>query len=114
MMIDLRFDIEQEGKSKEVIGQFLCDELFAASQLMLDARDDLEEIVKLYVENGCSLEMVLVAEKDLTRPSPDKLFRLAKQGNKYVLIPSSKAIGIVLEKKLTEQVTLDGLLQLIM
>lgn len=118
MIINTRFDSEQEGKSKEVIGQFLCDELFAASELVEIAAttktSDMNEIIKLYQDNGCKIFTQTLKEKILIRPSPDKLFRRAEQGNKSVLIPSSKAIGIVLEKKLTERITLDALLKLIM
>lgn len=117
MIIKTRFDIKEEGRARDVIGKFLSDELYTASELVSIAAttktSDMSEIIKLYQDNGCKISTQWLTEKNLIRPSPNKIFRRTEQEMKSVLIPSSKAVGIVLEHKLRDRITLDELVRLI-
>ena len=55
----------------------------------------------------------ILADKDLKRPTPDKVFREVERDGIPVLIPASNAIGIVIRHSLTKKPSLDELEELV-
>jgi hypothetical protein len=69
----------------------------------------MKEIINLFDKNKLSILCDTLVDKNLKRPTPDKVFREVKQGRVFVLIPASNAIGIVLRHNVTEEPSLTEL-----
>jgi hypothetical protein len=104
--------LENGEDAREVIGTQLCAEVSAAIKLVTDAQD-MDGILALFDKDKNYISRQLVKEKNLTRPSPDKVLREVEQDDDFVLIPASNAIGIVLRHQLTKKPTLNELEELV-
>jgi hypothetical protein len=103
----LRTKIElQDGQPpQQVIGSHLCAEIYAAIKLVKDS--------KTFDKDRLWMQSDILADKDLKRPTPDKVFREVEQDGIPVLIPASNSIGIVLQHSLTKKPTLNELEELL-
>jgi hypothetical protein len=103
----------QPGRdAKEVIGTHLCAAISAAINLVQKSKlesIDMKEIIKLFNGEKISILCDTLVDKNLKRPTPDKLFGEVKQGRVFVIIPASNAIGIVLRHNITEEHSLNEL-----
>ena len=69
----------------------------------------MKEIIKLYDAEKMSILCDTLVDKNLKRPTPDKVFREVERDGIFVLIPASNAIGIVLPHGLSKEPSLDEL-----
>jgi hypothetical protein len=101
--------------AKQLIGELLCDEIYSAIKVVRDAKKnaDMKEIVKLFDKEKNEIVCELLTDKDLTRPTPDKVFHEVERNGIAILIPASNAIGIVLRNNLLQKPTLKKLEELI-
>ena len=109
-------DLQAGRDAREVIGSHLCAVISAAINLVRDSKSqsiDMKEIIKLYSSENMSILSDTLVDKNLKRPTPDKVFRQVKQGRVFVLIPASNAIGIVIQNNLTEEPSLNELEELL-
>ena len=98
-----------------VIGAHLCAEIYAAILIVKDAKStkDMKEIINLFDKHRLWIRSDMLVDKDLNRPTPDKIFREVERNGVFVLIPASNAIGIVLRHGLTDEPSLNQLEELI-
>jgi GTP-binding protein EngB required for normal cell division len=108
-------DLQTGQDARQVIGSYLCDQIYAAIKLINDSKStkDMKEILELFDKDTNVISSHLVKAKKLKRPTPDNVFREVEQDGVFVLVPASNAIGIVLRHSLTKEPTLDELEKLI-
>ena len=97
---------------RQVIGTHLCAAISAAINLVRKSKSesiDMKEIIKLYDAEKMSILCDTLVDKNLKRPTPDKVFREVERDGIFVLIPASNAIGIVLPHGLSKEPSLDEL-----
>ena len=110
-----RLQIGQDPR--QIIGDYLRDQIYAAANLVRKAKDniaDMKKIITLFDKSKESIICNTLTEKDLKRPTPDKIFREVEQQGVAVLIPASNAIGIVLQYNLKKKPTLNELEEMTM
>jgi len=102
--------------AKQLIGELLCDEIYAAIEIVRDAKNEssVTEIIDLFDEgiNGIICEQLTT--KKLISPTPGKVFHKIKKDKVSMLVPASNAIGIVLRHHLSEEPTLETLAKLVL
>jgi hypothetical protein len=99
-----------------VIGTHLGAAIYAAIKLVRNSKSqstDMKEIINLFDKNKLSILCDTLVDKNLKRPTPDKVFREVERNGVPVLIPASNAIGIVLQHSLSKKPTLDELEKLL-
>jgi hypothetical protein len=99
-----------------VIGTHLCAAISAAINLVQKSKlesIDMKEIIKLFNAENRSILRDTLVDKNLKRPSPDKVFREVERDGVFVLIPASNAIGIVLQHGLSKKPSLNELEKLL-
>jgi hypothetical protein len=69
----------------------------------------MKEIIKLFDAEKISILCDTLVDKNLKRPTPDKVFREVERDGVFVLIPASNAIGIVLQHGLSKKPALTEL-----
>jgi hypothetical protein len=69
----------------------------------------MKEIIKLFDAEKMSIRCDTLVDKNLKRPTPDKVFREVERDGVFVLIPASNAIGIVLQHGLSKKPSLTEL-----
>jgi hypothetical protein len=69
----------------------------------------MKEIIKLFDAEKISILCDTLVDKNLKRPTPDKVFREVERDGVFVLIPASNAIGIVLQHGLSKKPSLTEL-----
>ena len=110
------FDLHSGRDAREVIGGHLCATVSAAIKLVNEScghdATGTAKLIKLFQETRIFTKSTLVTNQ-LQRPIPDKVFREVEREGIYVLIPASRAIGIVLQHGLSEKPTLNKLEELI-
>lgn len=106
-----RIDLQEGNEAREVIGVHLCAEISAAIKLVNDSKTikDMKAILELFDKDRLWMRSDILADKDLKRPTPDKVFRELEQDGIFVLVPASNAIGIVLQHSLTKKPSLNEL-----
>ena len=111
-----KIDLQAGRDAREVIGTHLCASIFAAIELVNEScgNDDptTAKLVKLFQETSIFKKSTLVTNM-LQRSAPDKVFREVERDGVFVLIPASKAIGIVLRHNITEEPSLNDLEELL-
>jgi hypothetical protein len=102
--------------TKQLIGELLCDEISSAIEIVRDAKtkSNMKEIIKLFDKEMNGIVYEQLTDKDLTRPTPDKVFHKIKKDKVCMLIPASNAIGIVLRHNLSKEPTLETLAKLVL
>jgi hypothetical protein len=108
--------LENGGDPREIIGRFLCNDIYAAIQSVRKSRregKDMAEIIKLFDKDKKFILSDTIDLNNLKRSTPDKVFREVKQDSSSVLIPATNAIGIVLQHGLTSEPSLDQLEKLL-
>ncbi|KAJ3118663.1 hypothetical protein HDU96_010647 [Phlyctochytrium bullatum] len=111
-----KIDLQSGRDAREVIGTHLCAAVSAAIKLVRNSKSQspvMKEIINLFDKNKLSILCDALVDKNLQRPTPDKVFREVKQGRVFVLIPASNAIGIVLRHNITEEPSLTELEKLL-
>ncbi len=111
-----RIDLHAGRDAREVIGTHLCAAIYAATKLVRNSKSqstDMKEIINLFDKNKLSILYDTLVDKNLKRPTPDKVFREVERNSVPVLIPASNAIGIVLQHSLSKKPTLDELEKLL-
>jgi hypothetical protein len=101
-----KIDLQAGRDAREVIGTHLCAAISTAINLVQKSKlesIDMKEIIKLFSAEKMSILCDTLLDKNLKRPTPDKVFREVKQGRVFVLIPASNAIGLVLRHNITEE-----------
>jgi hypothetical protein len=106
-----RIDLQEGQEAREVIGSHLSAEISAAIKLVNDSKTikDMKAILELFDKDRLWMRSDILADKDLKRPTPDKVFRELEQDGIFVLVPASNAIGIVLQHSLTKKPSLNEL-----
>jgi hypothetical protein len=99
---------------QSAIGEYLCSQVSEAIRIVNEAKinSDIDQILELVDEDFRIPASELVPRK-LKRPTPDKVLREVKVEGKWVLVPSTNAIGIVLRHQLTEEPTVEKLVALV-
>jgi hypothetical protein len=99
---------------QSAIGEYLCSQVSDAIRIVNEAKinSDIDQILVLVDEDLCIPMSELVSQK-LKRPTPDKVLREVKKDGKWVLIPATNAIGLVLRHQLTEKPTMEKLVELV-
>lgn len=113
---NVKWDLRNGQDAREAIGSRLCDKICSAIRTILHSRgknSDMGEIIKLLDKETNSIPCKLLTANKLRRPIPDLVFRKVEQDGDFVLIPASKAIGIVLRHKLTREPSLAELEELL-
>ena len=98
-----------------VIGDFLVDEVKKAMKSVTEATEaypDMKKILEL-LDSELKVPRKALAENNLQRPIPDKILREIERDGKFVLVPASGAIFLVLRHKLSNAPSLDELLKLV-
>ncbi len=111
-----KIDLQAGRDAKEVIGTHLCAAVSASINLVRKSKSesiDMKEIIKLFDAEKMSILCDTLVDKNLKRPTPDKVFREVKEDGVFVLIPASNAIGIVLRNNITEEPSLTELEKLL-
>ena len=92
-----KIDLQEGQEARKVIGVHLCAEIYAAIKIVNDSKTikDMKAILELFGKDRLWMRSEVLADKDLKRPTPDKVFREVKQDRIPVLIPASNSIGIV-------------------
>jgi hypothetical protein len=107
----------QDGQNpRQVIGTHLCAAISAAINLVRDSKSqsiDMKEIIKLFDKVKMSILCDTLVDKNLKRPTPDKIFREVERDGISVLIPVSDATGIVLQHSLSKKPSLNELEELL-
>ncbi len=83
--------------------------IYAAINQVRDSKSqtsEMKEILSLFDKEKLLIICDTLVNKNLKRPTPDKVFREVKRDGIAVLIPASNAIGIVLRHSLTKQPSL--------
>ena len=108
-------DLRGGQDARQVIGTHLCAQIYAAIKLINDSKTikDLKAILDLFDKDRLWMPSDILADKDLKRPTPDKVFREVERDGIPVFIPASNAIGIVLRHSLTKKPSLDELEELL-
>jgi hypothetical protein len=102
--------------AKQLIGELLCDEISSAIKIVEDSKTkfNMKEIIKLFDKEQNAIIKRQLTDKDLTRPTPDKVFHEIKKDKIFMLVPASNAIGIVLHHNLSTEPTIDTLEKLVL
>jgi hypothetical protein len=111
-----KIELQAGLDAREVIGTHLCAAISAAISLVQKSKlesIDMKEIIKLFNGEKMPILCDTLVDKNLKRPTPDKIFREVKQARVFVLIPASNAIGIVLRHNITEEPSLNDLEKLL-
>jgi hypothetical protein len=98
-----------------VIGDFLVDEVKKAMKSVTEATEafpDMKKILEL-LDAELKVPRKALAENNLQRPIPDEILREIERDGKFVLVPASGAISLVLRHKLSNAPSLDELLKLV-
>jgi hypothetical protein len=109
-------DLQSGQNPRQVIGTHLCAQISAAINLVRDSKNktnDMEEIIKLFEKDKKWILCDTLVDKNLKRPTPDKVFRQVERNGIAVLIPASNAIGIVLQHSLSKKPSLNELEKLL-
>jgi hypothetical protein len=104
-----KINLKAGRDTREVIGTHLCAAISAAINLVLKSKSesrDMKEIIKLFDVEKMSVLCDTLVDKNLKRPTPDKVFREVERDGVSVLIPASNAIGIVLQHGLSKKPSL--------
>jgi len=99
---------------QSAIGEYLCSQVSQAIDIVKEAKgvSDMSRILSKM--DSSSLQIVIQDLPDeWKRPTPDKVLRKVKEDGKWVLVPSTNAIGIVLRHQITEEPTLEKLMDLV-
>jgi len=102
--------------AKKLIGELLCDEIYSAIKIVDDSKtkSNMTEIIELFDKEKNGIVSELLTDKDLTRPTPDKVFHEIIKDKIFMLVPASNAIGIVLHHNLSTEPTLETLEKLVL
>ena len=96
------------------IGEYLCNQVYQAIRVVKEAKGLTDMSLILSEMDLNKLEIV---SQDLPdewkRPTHDKVLREIKKDGKSVLVPSTNAVGIVLRHQLTEEPTIEKLVELV-
>ncbi|KAI3632709.1 hypothetical protein MIR68_009251 [Amoeboaphelidium protococcarum] len=98
-----------------VIGDFLVDEVKKAMKSVTEATEafpDMKKILEL-LDAELKVPRKALAENNLQRPILDEILREIERDGKFVLVPASGAISLVLRHKLSNAPSLDELLKLV-
>jgi len=108
-------DLQDGQDPRQVIGFHLCAKIYASIKLIKDSKSskDMKAILALFDRDKLWMPSDILPDKNLNRPTPDKVFREVKRDGVFVLIPASNAIGIVLKHSLAKEPTLNELEELI-
>jgi hypothetical protein len=107
---------EDSIDDKQLIGELLCDEISSAIKIVKNAKTNvnMKEIIKLFDNSKNGIVSNILTDKDLARPTPDKVFHEVEKNGIFILVPASNAIGIVLHHNLLEEPTLETLEKLVL
>jgi hypothetical protein len=109
-------DLQAGRDAKEVIGTHLCAVISVAIQLVKNSNTQsfyMKEIINLLDKEKMLIPSHTLVDKNLKRPTPDKVFREVEQDGVFVLVPASNAIGIVLQHGLSKKPSLTELEELL-
>jgi hypothetical protein len=106
---------KDSADAKQLIGELLCDEISSAIEIVEDAKtkSNMKEIFRLFDKENNGIVRHQLTDKDLTRPTPDKVFHKIERNGIFTLVPASNAIGIVLRHNLLQKPTLQKLEELV-
>jgi hypothetical protein len=101
--------------AKQLIGELLCDEIYAAIKIIEDAKtkSDMIEIIDLFDKGINGIVRHELTAKKLIRSTPDKVFHEVERNGIAILTPASNAIGIVLRHNLLQKPSLEKLEELV-
>jgi len=110
-----RIDLQEGQEARKVIGVHLCAEISAAMKIVNDSKTikDMKAILELFDKEMKWMRSDILADKELKRPTPDKVFREVKQDGVFVLVPASNSIGIVLQHSLKKEPSLNELEEMV-
>ncbi|KAI3653781.1 hypothetical protein MP228_001728 [Amoeboaphelidium protococcarum] len=97
-----------------VIGEYLRNQVSQAIDIVKEAKRLTSDMPRIL--SKMDLNTLLIIDEELPnewkRPTPDKVLRKVEKEGKWVLVPSTNAIGLVLRHQLTEKPTLEKLIEL--
>jgi hypothetical protein len=111
-----KFYLHSGRDAREVIGGHLCAAIYVAIKLVNEYCGNdataTAKLIKLFQETRFFTKSTLVTNQ-LQRPTHDKVFREVKREGISVLVPASRAIGIVLQHGLSKEPSLNELEELL-
>ncbi|KAI3640071.1 hypothetical protein MIR68_000949 [Amoeboaphelidium protococcarum] len=100
---------------QSVIGEYLRNQVSQAIDIVKEAKRLTSDMSRIL--SKMDLNTLLIIDEELPnewkRPTPDKVLRKVEKEGKWVLVPSTNAIGLVLRHQLTEKPTMEKLIELV-
>ena len=98
---------------QSAIGEYLRNQVYQAVVIVNEAKinSDIDQTLELVDENFC-IPVSEFVQRNLKRTTPDKVLRKVQVEGKWMLVSSTNAIGIVLCHQLTEEPTMEKLVEL--